>query len=109
MKQVIAILSLIVMATGTTLSAASNTFLDYQNYNHGYCPTCNCEPCTCGSPQPPPPPCPEPGGPCDPCAPVCGTECGVSICAIGVGVAAVAAAAAIIVTSSSGNRSSHHH
>lgn len=43
--------------------------------------------------------------PCDP-APVCGTDCGISICALGIGLAALAAAAAIIV--SSGNGKSHH-
>ncbi len=50
------------------LRAASDTFVDYQNYNHGYCPECGSFPCRCGeraagnnlapeeAPVPPPPP-----------------------------------------------------
>ncbi len=101
MYKIIALLSSILIF-GTPLSAADNTFLDYQNYNHGYCSTCNCEPCACG--QPPAQPC----NPCDPCAPVCGTECGISLCAIAVGVAAVAVAAVIILVSGSGSSHAHN-
>ena len=104
MKKVTALLSLMLVAFSTSLAAADNTFIDYQNYNHGYCSSCNCAPCVC---DPSPPPCSVPCAPCDPCAPVCGTECGVSICAIGVGVAAVAAAAAIIIASGSGSSTAH--
>ncbi len=45
-----------------------------------------CEPCA---------PYPAPCGP--PCAPACGANCGVSLCAVGVAVAAVIAAGAIIL------------
>lgn len=126
MKKVIALLSTVAMALGATLHAADTPFLNYQNYNHGYCPECNCAPCGCAQPPapvpapppgavPPPPPAAcapcqqQPCSPCDPCAPVCGAECGVSICAIGVGIAALAAAAAIIVASGSGSSSTHQH
>lgn len=117
---------------------ASNTFIDYQNYNHGYCPECNCYPCRCDGTCPPtednPNPCPScPSGkcsagelppppvgdgekkecnvckqpnPCDP-APVCGTNCGISLCWVGLAIAGVAAAAAIIVTSNNGSTPSH--
>ncbi len=138
--------------------AEGDVFVDYQNYNHGYCPYCDSSPCRCANrnsgpiapptpPTPPPPPpaqtCPGPGCPapvpppqdpppqdpppqdpppqdpppasacaptsaCAPCtAPVCGTECGISICALGIGIAALVTAAVIIV--SSGNGSSSHH
>lgn len=98
---------------------------DYQNFNHGYCPTCDkcgCNPCSC-CPTPSsettdqlPQPTPPPASPCNtgcntacdnPCAAsVNGTQCGISICAIGIAVAAIAAAAAIII--SSGNGHAHH-
>ncbi len=106
MKQMRALVTLFLLF-GTPLSAADNPFLDYQNYNHGYCPECDCAPCACGDPAPAP--CAASGGACDPCAPVCGTECGVSICAIGVVVAAIAGAAAIIIVSGSGSSTTHAH
>lgn len=117
MKRLLSLLTLVIFASSSTLSAASNTFLDYQNYNHGYCPDCNCAPCNCGQP----PACEDPGAPqceapcnpcaagapcappCDPCAPVCGAECGISWCAIAVGVAALVAAAVIILTAGHGD------
>lgn len=113
-----------------------DVFVDYQNYNHGYCPSCQCYPCKCATcppaaiPVPPPappaaapcaapgtcapptPPCaiPEPScaapppAPCPtPCAPACGTECGISICALGIGIAALATAAVLIVSSGNGH------
>lgn len=114
------ILSLVIFSS---LFGASNTFIDYQNYNHGYCPDCNCYPCKCGGgaqdspPYPvqdaPPPACAPCGNaPCkkpDPCAPapVCGTNCGISLCYVGLAIAGVAAAAAIIVTSNNGSVHSH--
>lgn len=52
-----------------------------------------CEPCA---------PC-NPCNPCNPCASACGTDCGISCVAIGVGIAAVAAAGAIIIASGSGH------
>lgn len=112
------------------LSAVSNTFIDYQNYNHGYCPECQCYPCKCevhnpdGSNPCPcpahgsnPHPCPENHGkqvntcvPPDPCcpAPVCGGACGLSICVIGLGIAVLAAAGAIIVSSNNGSANGHN-
>lgn len=114
MRKIIALLSAILIVCGTSLTAADSTFLDYQNYNHGYCPECSCYPCRCDVPCPEEAPCdpcpvPNPCNPCDPCAPVCGTECGVSICAIGIGLAAVAAAAAIIIASGNGGSTEHLH
>lgn len=117
-----------------SLHAADDTFFDYQNYNHGYCPDCSYCPCRCQTgacnsnscesappyPKTPPPcppgtpcqavapcpspcqaPCQTPCNPCDPAAPVCGSPCGISICAILVAIAAVVGAGAIIVASSS--------
>lgn len=133
-KKCISILTIFCFSLVAPLSAdPSSTYIDYQNFNHGYCPTCNCYPCACAPQQYPPPPPPIPGGlpptgpipcgapargpgpcatcgpcaPCDPCAPVCGTDCGVSICAIAVAVVAVAAAAAIIVASGNGSSTTH--
>ncbi|MEZ5315658.1 MAG: hypothetical protein R3E91_05590 [Chlamydiales bacterium] len=40
-------LIIFLMCSHSLLHADSNTFLDYQNYNHGYCPSCNCHPCSC--------------------------------------------------------------
>lgn len=89
-----------------TLFSVDSTFLDYQNYNHGYCPECNCYPCRCDGP-----------GGCEPCntcavpdpcnpAPVCGTQCGLSVCAVALAIIIVAGVAAIIISSSG---SSHTH
>ncbi|MBS0623392.1 MAG: hypothetical protein JSS62_02095 [Verrucomicrobia bacterium] len=127
MRKVIAVLCIFSIFIGQNLCAASDTFIDYQNYNHGYCPECNYYPCQCdtgycpnvnscsscpnGAPPcpPEPPACPPPASTCgscnsyDPFAPVGGGMCGVSICAIAVAIAAVAAAAAIIVGSSNGS------
>lgn len=92
---------------------------DYQNYNHGYypeCDCCGCNPCCCGetvaesAPDQLPPPTPAPcSKPCEsPCAAsVCGTGCGISMYALGIGIAALCAAAVIII--SSGNGSAHNH
>lgn len=107
MRKMIGFLSIFVMVFGTTLSAADNPYLNYQNYNHGYCPECNNAPCSCAQPCSPNS-CQTYCDPCDPCAPVCGTECGISLCAIGVGVVAVAAAVAIVIAASNGNDSSSH-
>lgn len=104
--------------------SASDVFVDYQNYNHDYCPTCDCNPCRCNY-GPVSTPCqpnvcepsvcdpcdanvcePSVCEPCNPCAPVCGSECGISVCAIGVAIAALATAAVLIV--SSGNGSASH-
>ena len=113
--KVIALLLAGCLGLGSSLFAANNPYVDYQNYNQGYCSTCNCYPCMCAPQQPcvpqgapcaAPPcgPCGAPAcGPCDAGAPVCGAECGISICAIGVAVAAVAAAAAIIIASGNGH------
>lgn len=129
MKKVIALLCILSTGFTTMLSGASDTFMDYQNYNHGYCPDCNYYPCRCdtgycpdanpcptcphaeGEYQPPypqqPDACPATCNTCDdvcdPCAPVCRNSCGISICAIAIAIAAVAAAAAIIVGSSNGS------
>lgn len=130
----------------------TNTYFDYQNYNHGYCPACSCCPCRCSGPVPQPcgpagcaPPCapcnPPPCAPCGqgynynapsgqapcapcgpapcaapvpcappcqpapcraPCKPGCGTDCGISIIAIGVAAAALITAGVLIVSSGNG-------
>lgn len=121
----------------STCSRAQSNMQSYQNYNHGYIPTCEncgqspceCNPCAAANSCPPcgtvPPsgatpcnaaPCNNCNGngcnscngngscdPCDPCAAVCGTQCGISIVAIGVALAAVIAAAAIIIASGNGS------
>lgn len=147
MKKIIAILCMFLalfagMSRGSHLLAqCSGDILDYQNYNHGYCPTCDgpLGSCNCGTPTPPPPPVNPPpaypsyyynpvppapvpacatgtcGGapieevddaPCAPCAGASGVNCGISICALGILLIALAAGAAIIV--SSGNGSNGH-
>lgn len=150
MRTFMTFICILLTATFSSLKA-SDTFMDYQNYDHGYCPDCNCYPCRCnaaaaaeeagaaglppppcaacgaaippGAPLPPfpnpeaaaaaaataasnaPPPCKKPD-PCDP-APVCATNCGISLCWIGLGIAVVATAAAIIVSSNNGRTPSH--
>lgn len=139
MKKALTVLLTFLMAI-SPLSMRANTIFDYQNYNHDYCPNCQCAPCKCSGavnspcsrgtcpptprcepvpqPVPPIPPaavppcgaCAAPAAPCAPCkapcAPACGTTCGLSVCTIGVVVAALVAAAVIIV--SSGNGSDPH-
>lgn len=127
MRKTIAIFCIISTFLSPKLVAANDTFFDYQNYNHGYCPDCNYYPCRCDTGYTPCPTCPNstvppapypqdpdacPNGACgtcndvcDPGAPVCKSTCGISICAIAVAIAAVAAAAAIIVGSSNGSGS----
>ncbi|MCH9635311.1 MAG: hypothetical protein S4CHLAM81_05250 [Chlamydiales bacterium] len=114
------------------LNGADNTFLDSQNYNHGYCPDCNTSPCDC--PAVPYKSCPQKEGtcpdapvynpdvkacypddensacteqcpPCDPCAPIARKHSGISICAVGLVLVALAAGAAVIVTSNNGSSS----
>jgi hypothetical protein len=101
------------------LEAASSTFMDYQNYNHGYCPSCNCYPCRCAELDPAESPCapcnpppvapPNAPKPCvkpDPCnpAPVQACNCGISLWWVGLGIAGLAAAGAIIVSNNNGRR-----
>jgi hypothetical protein len=149
MRKVLSLLCILLTAIFSPLHAASDTFMDYQNYTHGYCPECNCYPCQCNAKAaeevgeepgalppppcgpcgaavpsaafgvlPPPPPavaaaaaeeaaeeCEKPN-PCDP-APVCATNCGISLCWIGLGIAVVATAAAIIVSTNNGRTPTH--
>lgn len=96
MKKAIRLIIAILFPLTPSLFAANDTFIDYQNFNHGYCPTCNCYPCTCAVPPdralqpqipppppgevppivPPPPPPPGPDGP-----PPCGAAPCASACA----------------------------
>lgn len=106
----------IFLAAVAPLRGASDTFIDYQNYNHGYCPDCNCYPCRCAenldealpipppdaAPPIPPPPCAAKPDACNP-APVCGTNCGISLWWVGLIIAGVAAAGAVIVSSNNGH------
>jgi hypothetical protein len=65
-------------------------------YGTGYYPTYNCDPQ--GYQQP----CAADCYPCDPCsltAPICGTDCGLSVCSIAAAIAAVVGVAAIILSS----------
>ncbi|MFZ0566052.1 MAG: hypothetical protein WAM28_07700 [Chlamydiales bacterium] len=119
------------ISLGNKVAAADSTFIDYQNYNHGYCPECSCYPCRCDVPyyaepvpvspayappppplgSPPPDPCPVPDpcdSACDPCAPTCGTECGLTICTVGVVIVALAATAAIVISSGEGDPDNAH-
>ena len=142
MKIFITYICILLTAGLIPLRAANDTFMDYQNYNHGYCPDCNCYPCKC-KPYSNVPSCAtcddddeddcddecedcddddecdeecdededecddcEAPDPCNP-ASVCGTNCGISICWIGLGIAGIATAAAIIVGSNNGSRASH--
>ncbi len=136
MRKCLSIFFVLLIAAGSQLSAASNTFLDYQNYNHGYCPDCNCCPCKCAgggcyapqppppppSPNQPPPPPPPPGDPQDPinpqgackkpepcCPPATSTctECGLNIVYVGLGIAAVVTAATILIGMDNGSVHSH--
>jgi len=108
MQKVTALFSILLLACTSIVRADDDTFIDYQNYNHGYCSTCSNAPCGCGEPCSDEG-CPPVVNPCDPCAPVCGTECGISVCAIAVAIAAVAAAAAIVISSGDGGSSTHIH
>lgn len=93
MKKALRLIIAILFPLTPSLFAANDTFIDYQNFNHGYCPTCYCYPCTCAvppdralQPQIPPPPGeelppimsspPPPGG-----APPCGTTPCATTCA----------------------------
>lgn len=48
LKFFFALLTSCVFLSSSLLVGSSNTFLDYQNYDHGYCPDCNCAKCKCG-------------------------------------------------------------
>ena len=98
MKQIGAILSILLIVLSANAGAADTAFMDYQSYNDSYCSGCSCQPCGCETPCPQSMPC----DPCNPCGPVCGTDCGMSLVAVGIGIAPVAAAAAIIATSGNG-------
>lgn len=85
-----AFLAILSMSIGITLLA------DPYDYNYGYYPTYNCDPR--GYQQP----CAAECYPCDPCsvtAPMCGTDCGLSVCSIAAAIAAVVGVAAIILAS----------
>lgn len=139
MKTLLSFTCIFLVAFALPLRAASDTFVDYQNYNHGYCPICNSYPCRCkvpynpeNAPPPipgpgpipppqgpgpdgpgpalgkgPPPPPPPPPNPCNP-APVCGTNCGISLVWIGIGIVGLVAAAVIIVSSNNGSIPGHN-
>jgi hypothetical protein len=92
MKRMITLLTAALVAFGANASAANSAALNYQEY-------CDSGPPACSAPSCMQAPCPPPFDPCAPCAPVCGTECGVSVCAIGVAILAIVAAAAIILSS----------
>jgi hypothetical protein len=141
MQKLMTLICILLTAAFSPLKAG-DTFIDYQNYDHGYCPECNCYPCQCNAMAEelgeeegalPPPPCgpcgaavpasaafgtlppPPPAAaaaceecekpdPCDP-APVCATNCGISLCWIGLGIAVIATGAALIVSSNNGGHS----
>lgn len=120
MKVIIAVLCIFSFLTTSVFGAAGDTFIDYQNYNHGYCPECNNYPCQCDSgccpnadpcttcpntatSAPPyplePQTCPAPN-PCTPCEE--GDVCGISVYWIAIIIVAIATAAAIIVGANNG-------
>ncbi len=109
MKRLIALFTVLFFACSSPLTASSNTFLDYQNYNHGYCPDCNCSPCKCGACESSDPAAPSTCAKPNPCAPpatTCATECGISLWCIGIGLAALITAAVLIVGSNNGHNHS---
>jgi len=102
MQKTTALFSILLLACTSVVRANDDTFIGYQNYNNGYCSTCSNAPCGCGEP------CSNEECSCEPCAPVCGTECGISIRAIAVALVAIAAGTAIIITSGNNDSSSPH-
>lgn len=91
------LLAVLLMSFGMTASA------DSYCGNPGCCQASNCR---SGCRQP----CYN-AYPCDPCdipAPICGTDCGLSVCSIAAAIAAVVAVAAIIL-SSPGASTVHSH
>lgn len=116
MKRLIA-LSLIPFMLAQSAFAADDTFIDYQNYNHGYCPSCSYCPCKCDAQSgcEGQAPCNAPAAacaapceqkecsPCDPQPRDCGYKCGVPVCAIVVAIGALAAAAAILLSTNAGS------
>lgn len=120
MKTLLTLIAAILIGCSSHVYAASNTFLDYQNYNHGYCPDCNCCPCKCAgggcyapdnpnSPQDPVNPqgsCQKPDPCCPPATSVC-TQCGLNVIYVGAGIAIIATVASIIVGSNNGHVYSH--
>ncbi len=113
MKTVLTFLCILITASAIPLRAASDTFVDYQNYNHGYCPTCNCYPCRCAElfgdaeeedPEEEEDDAPGESNGVDPCepAPVCACNCGISLWAIGLVIGGLATAGVIIVSSNNG-------
>ncbi len=100
MRKFLAILAILALSSGMTLSA------DPYYYDADYYPTYNCDPR--GYQQP----CAADCYPCDPCsitAPMCGTDCGLSVCSIAAAIAAVIGVAAIIIASpDSSNVHSHN-
>ncbi len=90
MKRVVLLISVLLIGFGTTVRASESSSIG-QQHDFNDCPQCNCHPCTClaanGQSW-----C---GDLCAPandqtCAPVCGTTCGVSWVAVGIGAAAIA-------------------
>lgn len=119
---------LTVCPMGKGFSVTEDSITDYQNYNHGYCPSCQCNDCRCEKPSPECNSCPKKQE-CedqqeeanneeeheDEVAPnlddredvivVCKPKSGFSMMTLGIILVAVAVAATLIV--SAGNGSSH--
>lgn len=102
--------------TTEPVAQGNNVFIDYQNYRHGYCPSCDCYPCRCNQCPPanpsssapcevPPPACPSPcqapacpppqppcEAPCEEeaCAPACATAPCAPVCGTECGISACA-------------------
>jgi hypothetical protein len=117
MRAFISILCALLMAA-SPLKGASDTFVDYQNFNHGYCPDCNCYPCRCAelgitpataatpAAAATPPAAPEPVKPdaCNQPKPICPENCGIRLWIVGLVLAGTATAGAILVSSNNGRR-----
>ncbi len=128
LKYLLTFLCIFLASTGCL--RAGDTFVDYQNFNHGYCPNCHCSPCQCAGleegvaaeavaedgeggvlvaePAPAAVTAEEAEeeeaatAACEP-AVVCATNCGISLWWIGLILAGLATAGAIIVSSNNGH------
>ncbi len=118
MRKCIALIVAGLLVSATPLSGNEAPY--YFEYEYDCCPSCGCDPYACYEDfyDPYCPSC-DPYGyaapcapcrpqSCDPCAPACGTSCGLSACSIAVAVAAVVGVAAIII-SSPGASTVHSH
>ncbi|MEZ5315659.1 MAG: hypothetical protein R3E91_05595 [Chlamydiales bacterium] len=103
MKTMVLLLSVFIIGSVMPVKGADAPHSHDQHYPHEHSSECNSSSCSSN--------CSHPSRKisCDPCAPICGTKCGISICAIGVAIVAIAGAAAIILVSGNGSSTTHQH